>query len=286
MAILIRPRLYGKATLFRALSIGATMQDKPARPALRYHGGKWRLAEWIMEFFPQHTCYVEPFGGAASVLLQKNRSYAEVYNDLDGRVVNFFEVVRNQETCLALIQALLFTPYSRDEFRAAWADTNDPLESARRIAIRAMMGFGSAGATKGSTGFRVDTNRKYGTAQKNWQEYPALLVAVMKRLQGVLIENRPAIDVMRQHDAADTLHYVDPPYLLKTRSLSGKAYQHEMTDEQHVELLDTLLELEGFVVLSGYDNALYREKLKGWQTHSTSSRISGQNGSKVKTEFV
>lgn len=279
------PRRPGKATLFQTIRNGA-MLEKPIRPAIRYHGGKWRMAAWIMQHFPAHTCYVEPFGGAASVLLQKERSYAEVYNDLDGRVVNFFKILRNHETCLQLIQALLFTPYSRDEFRAAWENCDDPLEDARRLAVRAQMGFGSAGATKGATGFRVDTNRKYGTAQQNWQEYPASLIAVMQRLQGVLIENRPATDTMRQHDAPDTLHYVDPPYMLGTRNISGDAYQHEMSDGQHAELLDVLLGLQGFVVLSGYDSDLYRKKLKDWHIFSTSSCISGQNGSKVKTEFL
>lgn len=179
---------------------------KTTRPVLRYHGGKFRLAQWVMSFFPEHTCYVEPFGGAAGVLLQKERAYAEVYNDLDRTVVNFFRVLRDPALRQALIESLVMTPYSREDFELAWEPTADPVEEARRLAIRAQMGFGSPGATKGTTGFRIDTKREYGTAQHLWSVYPDAIAAAGQRFSGVLIENRPAIDVMRQHDGPETLH--------------------------------------------------------------------------------
>lgn len=259
------------------------------KPALRYHGAKFRLAPWIMSFFPPHRCYVEPFGGAAGVLLQKPRAYAEVYNDMDGDVVNFFTVLRDPVQHKQLIEACRLTPYARDEFDQAWEDTTDPVERARRIAVRAQMGFGSAGASKGTTGFRVDTKRAYGTAQHHWAEFPASLAAVAKRFTGVLIENRPAVDVMRQHDAADTLHFVDPPYMHETRVRgAGKAryYRHEMTDEQHAELLGVVRELQGMVILSGYRTSLYDEALHGWARHQTTSRISAGRGTATRTECV
>lgn len=196
-----------------------------AAPALRYHGAKFRLAGWIQQFFPPHRCYVEPFGGAAGVLLQKPRAYAEVYNDLDGEVVNFFRVLREPAQREALIEACTLTPYAREEFELAWDATEDSIERARRIAVRAQMGFGSAGASKGTTGFRIDSKRAYGTAQQLWAEYPAAIAAAGQRMAGVLIENRPATEVMRQHDAADTLHFVDPPYMLATRVLQGGGHQ-------------------------------------------------------------
>lgn len=217
-------------------------------PVLRYRGGKFRLAPWVMSFFPQHTCYVEPFGGAAGVLLQKKRSYAEVYNDLDSAVVNFFRVIRDEKTRQALIAALVSTPYARSEFELAWEPTDDPVEEARRLCIRAQMGFGSAGATKGATGFRIDTKREYGTAQHLWALYPDAVAKAGHRLTGVLIENQPAIKVMQKHDAPTTLHFVDPPYMHSTRVLQagkGGYYRHEMTDDDHADLLDALLELEG-----------------------------------------
>lgn len=257
-------------------------------PALRYHGAKFRLAAWVMQFFPAHTCYVESFGGAAGVLLQKERVYAEVYNDLDGNVVNFFRVLRDPVDREKLLAALVATPYAREEFEGAWRETSDPIELARRLCIRAQMGFGSAGATKGHTGFRIDTKRDYGTAQHLWATYPAAVAAAGERMCGVLIENRPAIDVMKQHDSATTLHFVDPPYVHSTRVMTGnrRTYKHELGDDDHQLLLDTLLELDGYVVLSGYGSQLYSDALPGWECHTTKSRISAGRGSAIRDEMV
>ena len=258
-------------------------------PALRYHGAKFRLAPWVMQFFPPHRCYVEPYGGAAGVLLQKPRAYAEVYNDLDGDVINFFAVLRDPSTRAQLIEACMLTPYARAEFDLAWEPTDDCIERARRLAVRAQMGFGSAGATKGKTGFRIDTKRKYGTAQHLWTEYPETIAVAGQRFTGVMIENRSAIEVMRQHDAPDTLFFVDLPYMHETRVLgAGKTgyYRHEMTDAEHAELLDVLFDLEGCVVVTGYETDLYRERLKGWGHHTTSSRISAGRGTALRTEHA
>lgn len=257
------------------------------KPILRYHGGKFRIASWIMSFFPAHTCYVEPFGGAAGVLIQKERVYAEVYNDLDRQVADFFAVVRDPLDCQALLRALVLTPYARSEFDLAWEETSDRIESARRLCVRAQMGFGSAGATKGSTGFRIDTKRDYGTAQHLWAQYPAAVAAAGERFAGVLIENRPAVDVMIQHDAPSTLHFVDPPYVHSTRTLKrGGGYRHEMSDAEHDELLDAVLGLEGYVVLSGYRTDLYCRRLQGWKTFQMDARISAGRGSTLRTEVV
>jgi len=257
------------------------------RPALRYHGGKFRLAPWIQQFFPPHGCYVEPFGGAAGVLLRKARVYAEVYNDLDGDIVNFFRVLRDPVLREDLIQACRLTPYARDEFDLAYEHTDDQLERARRTCIRAAMGFGSAGATKATTGFRTDTRRKYGTAQHNWADYPDALGAIGERFSGVLIENRDAIAVMRDHDGHDTLHFVDPPYVHATRHMRNKGvYRHELDDVGQGQLLDALLELDGMVVLSGYPGTFYDDRLAGWETFTTAARISGGRGTSVRTEVV
>lgn len=269
------------------------IEAQVTRPALRYHGGKFRLAPWVMGFFPPHLCYVEPFGGAAGVLLQKPRSYSEVYNDLDGDIVNFFRVIRDPEKRVQLEEALILTPYAREEFEIAWEPTEDMVERARRTAIRAQMGFGSAGATKGKTGFRIDTKRAYGTAQHLWAEYSEGIATLGDRFRCVLIENRPAIEVMQQHDAPDTLHFVDPPYLHSTRVLqggmtAGKAgyYRHEMSDSDHEELLSVLVGLNGMVIVSGYEHDMYHDTLVGWTPHSTSSRISAGRGSALRTEVV
>jgi DNA adenine methylase len=257
------------------------------KPALRYHGAKFRLATWLLQFFPVHRCYVEPFGGAAGVLLQKPRAYAEVYNDLDGDIVNFFRVLRDPEQRSQLVEAVRLTPYARSEFDSAWTPSAEPIEAARRLAIRAQMGFGSAGASKGTTGFRVDTKRAYGTCQQHWAEFPVAIATAGARITGVLIENAPAIEVMQRHDAVDTLHFVDPPYLHETRvrgSGKDRCYRHEMTDAQHKELLEALCGLQGMVVLTGYPSPLYSAALADWQLHKTSARISAGRGTALRTE--
>lgn len=261
---------------------------KVTRPAVRYHGGKFRLAPWVISHFPPHKTYVEPFGGAASVLLQKPRVYAEIYNDLDGDVVNLFQVLRDPDTRADLIEQCVLTPYAREEFELAWEFTDaTPVERARRLVIRAQMGFGSAGATKGRTGFRLDSKRAYGTAQHLWAEYPESLAAVGARLTGVLIEHADALTVMRQHDGPQTLHYVDPPYLPATRVLGGnRYYRHEMSVEQHEELLSGIINLEGMVVLSGYPSSLYDAALVGWEKTSTEARISAARGTALRTECL
>ncbi len=260
-----------------------------AHPVIRYHGGKFRLAQWVISHFPKHTCYTECFGGAAGVLIQKPRAYAEVYNDLDGDIVNLFKVLRSDSKRTKLIEQLVLTPYARDEFELAWESTADEVERARRVIIRAQMGFGSAGATKGITGFRIDTKRAYGTAQSLWATYPENLAFIGQRLSGVLIENRPGIQVLKDHDGSDTLHYVDPPYVHDTRysgAKSGRIYRHEMSDQDHEELLKVLLELEGKVIVSGYPSEIYNDYLANWKRVETTARISSGRGTDTRTECL
>lgn len=256
-------------------------------PAMRYHGAKFRLAPWVMQFFPAHRIYVEPFGGAAGVLLRKPRAYSEVYNDLDGAVVNFFRVMQDPWGRGRLLELLAMTPYSREEFERGWEPVIDPIEQARRLLIRAEMGFGSAGATKGTAGLRVDTKREYETAADIWAQYPARVAALGNRLAGVFIEHRPALQVIPQHDTAETLFYVDPPYVLGTREYRNNgAYRHEMSDAEHLELIELLRGVQGMVVLSGYSSELYEDALKDWDRHTTTARISSGRGTGTRQEVV
>lgn len=259
----------------------------PSRPALRWHGGKWMLAPWILEHLPPHRIYVEPFGGAASVLLRKPRSYAEIYNDLDVDVVNLFRVLRSDRAG-ELVDALRLTPFARDEFNQAYESAEDPVELARRLIIRSFMGFGSDGHNGSRpTGFRANSRRSGTTPAHDWANYPKYLRALIERLEGVVIENRPAIEVMAQQDSAETLHYVDPPYVHSTRSTARnstrKNYRHELSDADHVKLLDFLRGLEGMVVLSGYPHSLYDEALTGWRRIE---REALADGARKRTEVL
>lgn len=264
-----------------------TLLETVDRPVMRYHGAKFRLAPWILGFFPPHQTYVEPYGGAAGVLMQKPRTYAEVYNDLDDDIVNVFRVLQDKTTSEILTRLLTLTPYARREFELAYEPSLEPVERARRTLVRAAMGFGSSGSTKGSTGFRSDMQRTYGTASHLWAEYPDLIARFCQRLQGVLIENRSALACIRRYDHVDTLHYIDPPYVLDTRvTLGHHYYRHEMSDAEHEELLNVLLALDGFVIVSGYETDLYDDYLSGWEKHRTQSRISSGRGTSLRTECV
>lgn len=220
----------------------------PSRPALRWFGGKWLQASKIIAHFPPHRVYVEPFGGAASVLLQKPPSYAEVYNDLDDEVVNLFRVLRDPETADELARLVALTPFARTEFYAAYEPAEEPVERARRLILRSFMGFGADGATGAyRTGFRANSNRSGTPPAKDWSNYAPAILEIARRFAGVVIEHRPAIEVMRKHDGPETMHYVDPPYIHATRQRTrpGSAYRHEMSDGDHAELLEALLSLRG-----------------------------------------
>jgi DNA adenine methylase len=246
-----------------------------SRPLVRYHGGKWKLAPWIISHIPKHRTYTEAFGGGGSVLLRKPRSYAEVYNDLDGEIVNLFRVARNRG--VELERAVRLTPFAREEFVESYLPSECELEQARRTLIRSFMGFGSAAVSKQVTGFRANSNRSGTTPAHDWANYPKALELTIARLQGVVIENRDAIDVLKQHDNEHALHYVDPPYVLDTRWLKDKtkAYKHEMTDADHERLAQVLLELEGGVILSGYRCELYDTLYKGWRRIDRAAHADG-----------
>lgn len=242
----------------------------PTRPVLRWHGGKWLLAPWIIGHFGAHRCYVEPFGGAASVLLRKPRSHGEVYNDLDGMVVGLFRVLQDKHAADELLRLLELTPFARVEFEAAYEVAADPVEEARRLIVRSFMGHGTTAHTRAATGFRANSTRSGTVPARDWVNYAPALGEVIERMRGVIIESRPAVEVMAAHDGDDTLHYVDPPYLPSTRSGANPhcrkhLYNHELTEEDHRVLLASLSALKGMVVLSGYPSDLYDTALPGWR---------------------
>jgi DNA adenine methylase len=257
------------------------------RPILRYHGGKFRLAPKLIGVFPPHRIYTEAFAGGASVLLLKPRSYAEVYNDLDGEVVNVFRVLQNRRKAKALEAALRLTPYARREFLLSYKQGRSDIERARRTIIRSFMGFGSDSISRMkasragfntrlssvmSTGFRWNANQSGTTPASDWANYPANIAQFCERLQGVVIEQRDAREILQKMDSAETLHYVDPPYPGSTRKIGNGTtpehrYRHEMTaDKDHEDLAELLRSLRGMVIISSYPNPLYERLFAGWRT--------------------
>lgn len=247
--------------------------DAPKRPALRYFGGKWNLAPWIISYFPKHLNYVEPCGGAASVLLQKPRSPLETINDLDGNVVNFFRVLRDRSD--ELIQKIRLTPWARAEYELSLQPCEDVVEKARRFFVRSWMCIGAShhGATPGSWRVVTFDNGYY-------MELPhESLSIVAKRLLGVQIENKPAINIIERFDNSDSLIYFDPPYVESERS-HKKEYAFEWAVEEHETAATLLRSAAGYIVVSGYRCDMYDEIYDGWhrvdreaQTNSGGKRI-------------
>lgn len=238
------------------------------RPVMRYHGGKFRNAEKIMRYFPKHKAYVEPFGGAASILMQKARVALEVYNDLDDEIVNVFKVLRSPVASVRLQEELILTPFAFSEYLKAYSPCTDPVERARRTLTRAAMGVGSNAATREAVnGFR-SKRAACSSPARDFANYPPHVEAFCARLQGVTIECRPALDIIQRYDSPDTLFYVDPPYVVSTRTLGHQSYRHEMTDVEHEALATALHEVKGKVILSGYDCDLYQRLYAGWKSVS------------------
>ncbi len=239
-----------------------------ARPALRWFGGKWRLAPWIIAHLPPHEAYCEPYGGAASVLLQKRSAKLETWNDLHGRLVNFFTVLRERPDELA--RALMLTPYARAEYEAARAPADDPLEDARRFYVLSCQCRGGAGGNMElgrARGWRyvIDIDARHGNPPS--AEFGSLdhLRAIATRFKLVQIEQDQAVAVIGRYDAPGVLHYIDPPYVQTARGDRWGRYLHEMTEADHRALAETLHAARGMVVLSGYHCALYDELYGGWE---------------------
>lgn len=261
------------------------------RPIVRWHGGKWRIAAWVIAFFPRHVTYVEPFGGGASVLLQKPPAKAELYNDLDETLIQLFRVIQDPEKAEKLVWLLERTPFSRAEFNLAYKPTKDDVEAARRTIIRSFMGFGSDG-TAGvyPTGFRRNVTNASKFPASEWKSYPTALRRTIDRFRSVVLEQCDAFDLMPELDAEDTLFYLDPPYHPETRSQGNRrrgkgfhVYSHELEAEDHARLIASARSLKGMVVLSGYPHPLYDEGLPDWKRVE---RVAHADGGRERTECL
>jgi len=233
------------------------------RGVFPYYGGKSKIAEKIVSLFPEHKVYVEPFGGAASVLLTKPPSPIEVYNDLNEEVVNFFQVLRERLHELQLL--LYFTPYARAEFERCLEPSGDRLERARKTFVRQRMGFsGVQRLTRGNWSYSKSQSAggmaKAVNAFRTGIDY---LTCVAERFAGVQIECLPALEVIKRYDSPDTLVYADPPYPLESRCTEDM-YELEMSEDAHRELAAVLNSIKGKALVSGYSCSLYNELYADW----------------------
>ena len=230
---------------------------------ISWYGGKYYMAKDIIELFPKHHMYVEGFGGACHVLFRKERSDMEVYNDLHSGLYLFFKFIRDNNE--EFIRKLTLTPYSREEFENSkdWMFEEDDIEKVRKFYVRTMQSVANNGGwnyskSKSRRGMSQTVSRWLGNIEEN-------LSGAIERLKEVQIENLDILDLIKKYDKEDTLFYLDPPYVPETRK-QKKSYDCEMTREQHIELINTLINIKGKVILSGYDNDIYNKLLdNGWK---------------------
>ena len=233
-----------------------------------WYGGKFSHLDWLLPLLPYTDQYCEPFAGSAAVLLNRTPSKVETYNDIDGDVVNFFQVARDRPE--ELTRAIALTPFSREEFyRAIHASTVgvSKLERSRRFYVRARQartGLAQT-ATLGRWANCKNTSRAgMSGVVSRWLGGVEALPEIAERLARVQIENRPALDIVKIYDDKNTLFYCDPPYLHSTRG-DSKAYGFEMMDDEHIDLAVVLNNIKGKAAISGYRCDLMDTLYKGWR---------------------
>lgn len=266
---------------------------------IKWHGGKGafngKLAKWIISLMPPHTHYVEPFFGGGSVLLNKDpEGVSEVVNDIHGDLMNFWRNLSNPACFKDFVRIVNAIPFSETEFKACGDDLNiryqgvPAIESAIKFFVRARQsrqGLMKDFATLSRTRTRGGMNEQVSA----WLTAVEGLPDVHARLKRVVILNRPALEVIKQQDGPDTCFYLDPPYLHETRVTKGD-YQHEMTEDDHFQLLGILSGIQGKFLLSGYDSTLYGnfETRHGWKRHDFEivNNASSKATKEKKTECV
>lgn len=272
---------------------------------LKWHGGKGHLADRIVAMMPPHRHYVEPFAGGLSVLFAKDpRGVSEVVNDINSHVANFWQVIRHDHTFEAFRRVTEATPFGEEDWRTAaslmnsmgWHECNPdeppPEHSTANHVARASWFFI---ACRQSLAGRMDsfapitrtrTRRGMNEQAAGWLSAVEGLPAVHERLRRVVVLNRDARRVIEQLDGPDTLFYVDPPYMPETRT-SPKVYKHELTMDDHDELLFTLGNIEGKFLLSGYPSDLYKQKAEDYGWHVTEIKVANSAaGGKTKRKMT
>lgn len=253
------------------------------RPPIPYYGGKMRVAQAVASHLPDHDHYVEPFAGALSVLLAKPPSHLETVNDIDGDLVTFWRVLRDQPE--ELMRLMELTPHSRAEHRAALdLDVPSDLERARRVWVQLSQGYGRR---LGNTGWAFQYRGSVALSAA-LPRYAQRVPACAARLRSVSLECRPALEVIRDYGAhPGVLLYCDPPYMDGTRSSGGKSYRHEMlSSDAHAELADALHGAKASVVLSGYPSPLYDQLYAGWERVDISTQSGLARVDKARTEVL
>ncbi len=253
-----------------------TNQHQTINSPIKWVGGKSRLRKQIVELLPDHTCYVEPFAGAAWVLFAKPPSDVEVLNDKDQELINFFRVLRDKPE--ELIASFDWDLVSRAEFeRLVNLDPSrlTDVQRAHRFYYILMAGWGGeldhprfqTSISDGGHG-----NRLIGALKHLCQK----LEPVHKRLRTVIIECLDWMECIDRYDRDTTVMYIDPPYPNNKCN-----YAHNMRSwDDHWKLADRLGRARCKWILSSYDEPQVRELYSGY--HITP--VQSFSGMKVKKD--
>jgi DNA adenine methylase len=264
----------------------------PTVAPFAWYGGKSRLAPKIVDLLPPHRTYVEAFGGAAAVLCTKRPAVLEVYNDVDAGLVTFFRVLREQPA--ELERALRLTPYARGEFAECvrtWESIEDDLERARRWYVRCRQAFAGSAATVG-WGYEISGAQRGGTRSSSFATSVEQLERFAERFRRVQVEQLDWREVLARYDGPTACFYLDPPYHPETRGERGlrrnAAYVHELSHEDHEDLVAAAIALEGSVLVSGYDHPTYAPLLEAgferftFAHNATASRVLDGRGPRLE----
>jgi len=244
---------------------------------LKYLGCKYRLSrpskdrakhpqkKCLLDYVPASRVYVEPFCGAAGSLLNKPPSPVEVLSDMSWEIVELIQVMGDQVLSQKLRDLISAIPYSGESFAGAWKNRRRNLvERAAATLVKSYMGNYCEGLFRETTGFRKPTNGEDAI----WQRYPNRIPLLHRRLRGVTVMRRDALQTIASTDSSDTLFNVDPPYVHESERDTKQKYKYEMTDEQHEELADVLHSVRGMAIVSGYRTKLYERLYPDWPTIS------------------
>ncbi|MEZ6070939.1 MAG: DNA adenine methylase [Pirellulales bacterium] len=257
--------------------------------AIKWHGGKYYLANKIIQSMPLHIHYVEPYFGGGAVLLAKGaEGVSEVANDIHAELTNFWSVLQDAALFEQFIRTASAIPFSEAQWNLSHRPTADRVQAAvnffvrgRKSRARQMRDFAPLSRTR--------TRRGMNEQASAWLSAVEGLPEVHRRLKRVAVLNRDALEVIRTQDGKDTLFYLDPPYVHTTRT-SPDIYQHEMSNDDHRRLLEVLANATGKFLLSGYrcdryDEAAHRH---GWHRcdFTVPNNAAGGKSQRQMTESV
>lgn len=248
-----------------------------AKPLVPWLGGKRRLAKAILPLFPSHTCYVEPFCGAAAMLFAKPPSKAEVVNDINGELVNLYRVVQHHldefvsQFRHALVSRQMFTWHKMSR-----PETLTDIQRAARFFYMQKLAFG--GRTSGQTLGTATTS----PPRLNLLRIEEDLSQAHLRLSRVMIEHLDWAACIDRYDRPRTLFYLDPPYVETT------GYGVPFGPEQYEGLAARMRQMSGKAVLSINDHAIVRGLFSGLWTKVVEIKytVSGAHKPKSARELI